>query len=266
MTSPRVSTCSDWCTLAQVRDWANLTNPPTDADIETAINIASDLLYEATWRRFPGDCTDVVRPCSRAVAERYGYQPAWTSWSGDAWPWDWGCSCNRSTDCGCSTVSEITLPRGPVTSITHVKEDGVTVASSLYRVDDFRHLVRLPDADGTHRSWGCCQQLDLPVTEEGTFEVAYRYGVGPPPGGVTAAALLAGQIALLLTPGMADKCKLPSQARTVARFGQTLDLSALGKIAFGIPLVDAFIETYARPKRPSAIVNPDQIAAARRTT
>lgn len=260
MSAPPTGVCEPWVTIARIRELANCDPAVTDETLsETAIPVASDMLFELTHRRWPGECDDTVRPCSRYLATRwYG--------TAEGWPWDWACNCLQSSDCGCARISEVILPRGPVTAITHVKVDGQTLGAALYRVDDYRKLVRLPDADGTNASWPCCQDLSRTSSEDDTFEVAYTYGTAPPPAGELAAAFLACQIGMWVTPGLEKKCTLPARARQVSRSGVTIDLTAGPPIVFGIPAIDSFLNAYVNPKRPSGIINPDDVVRARRTT
>lgn len=125
--------------------------------IDNSILAASEIIWAATGRQF-GTCTTKIRPC-RAKCGPCGESNDWFDVrdfaSGfAAYPWfpalgaD-GLWTNISTLCGCQDrcchVCEIELP-GPVCCIDEVKVDGLVVGPSMYRVDNFNTLVRLPGA------------------------------------------------------------------------------------------------------------------------
>ncbi len=227
MTAPRNTVCEPWATAADVlavdQRYAEL-DPYV---IDDWLLPASSMLWRKTGKRYPGLCTDLVRPCGRGSSDRNA--PVWhgaetdidTGW----WQWygSWGtCGCDRplSRACSCSGPSQITLGRTPIAEITEVTIDGDVLSPDCYRVDDFRWLVRLPDPDGTVRSWPCCQRIDLPLSEADTFGVLFAYGRVPPPELVSAAAVVAGELALGATGG---ECALPAEVQRVQR--QNLDFA-----------------------------------------
>ncbi|MBK9181476.1 MAG: hypothetical protein IPM45_18345 [Acidimicrobiales bacterium] len=79
--------------------------------------------------------------------------------------------------------------------VVEVVVDGATLDDSLYRLDDRRWLVRLEDPDGSRPGWPASQDLTLPASEPGTWEVTFTWGVRPPAAGVLAAVALAGELA-----------------------------------------------------------------------
>ena len=111
---------------------------------------------------------------------------------------------------------------GVARAIASVTIDGEVVPTEEYRLDQGRWLVRLAGSDGKNPGWPCRQRLDLPSTEEGTFEIVYTFGVDPPPEGKLAAKTLACQLALACDPGTAGKCKLPERVTTLTRQGDVL--------------------------------------------
>lgn len=262
MAAPTVSTCTAWATAADV---CNTDCADTDDVLLAAkLQVASNLLFHWSGRQFAGDCNATVRPCSRYNGSPLGAPSAWGLDGGwgygygiRRWQSSWGfCSCNRTTRSGCSSIPEITLGGYPVVSIDHVLIDGDTLDPSAYRVDDYRWLVRV-DGDG----WPCCQNMELPTTEEGTWEVAFHYGVAPPPEGVAAAAALACQLALACTPG-AD-CALDPRVSAVTRQGVSevllIGANYLENVKVAVPEVGAFLQAH-NPKgitARAAVASPD---------
>lgn len=265
---PCQSACSPWCDVAEIKKGAKCAAPPegiADADWDAALTdwlaVATDSCFELSGRRWAGNCRTTVRP-GRDWGEGCGgrpggWPPFWLGGGtavGDAAPWSWAFGCG----CGLGAIS---LGVGPVTGIVEVKLDGDVLDAARYRVDDFRNLVRLPDADGTRRTWPCRQRMDLADDEPDTFSVSFTYGAPPPPGGVKAAAALACQLA---RAEAGQPCDLEPRAITKARQGVTIALQDPGglidrKKPTGIAALDWFLRTYAptggRP--PAAIMSPD---------
>ena len=132
-----------------------------DADrifIEGLLDDASDVLYTLSGGKVHGRCTKIVRPCRS------------------------DCSCGRSYGaCGsgaCCSIDTVPL-RGPNTDVISVRIDGDYLDSSSYGLMDGGLLYR-SSSDGTQPdSWPGCQKLYLEATEEGTFEVVFRFGHAP---------------------------------------------------------------------------------------
>lgn len=208
MSAPNTGTCSPWA------DVDDLTGPCAELDAELlaeALQVASDVLYDFTRRRWPGECTTTVRPCGYRTTTRWGV-------AGAGW-----CGCTSRRSCGCRGLSEIRLPGHAVSAVTTVLIDGVELDAGRFRVDDHRWLVYLPESDDAERqAWPCCQRLDLADTEVDTFSVTYAQGSAPPAGGRRATLTLGCQLATAWTPGVAGQCKLPKRVTTVARQGTTL--------------------------------------------
>jgi len=226
MAAPNTSTCSPWATVADVG------SPCDDYEfdqvlLDDALQIASDVLFDLTGRRWPGECTSTIRPC--------GYRRP------DS------CGCLSSRTCGCRRLSELELP-GTVVSVDEVKIDGQVLPEARYRVDDWRWLVYLPESDTADRQgWPCCQRLDLADTEDDTWSVTYTHGTNPPAGGVRAAAVLGCQLALAFQPETIGACRLPKNVTNVARQGITIalrDPSALFSEGHtGIQEVDLWVQS-----------------------
>lgn len=214
-----------------------------DADQRAStLAAASELLSAPTS---VGLVTDEARPCGPSGCS-YWPRSRWDvlspRWNG-LW---WGTPDAGRTSCGCTSAPAVHLP-GAV-SVESVTIDGVELAANAYVLDD-EWLYRL---DGDR--WPACQNTLAPSTEVGTFAVAYTRGIAPG----AAAQLAVSQLACYLWRYRDPQaCGLPANARQVTRQGITYDLAAFledGK-ATGLPLVDAFLATYAG--RRTLVYNPD---------
>jgi hypothetical protein len=262
-------TCTPWVTHTDVVP--ALAGADLDDDLlDETMQMASDLLFNLTGRKYPGVCTDTVRPlASRRVA------PGWGRWMPSSGFYGYGafgsgrdyCACNRSPDFGCGTIPEFPLPGRPVIAEgTTVKVDGVTFTG--WRVDDGYRLVR---TDGA--GWPCCQNLLLADTEPGTWSVTYQYGRMPPIGGVRAAALLGGELYIAIpgAPGVEDRqTNLPKRITSIARQGITLavidPLTLFADGNTGLPFVDLWVanERLANSRRPATVHRPGRERTVRR--
>ncbi len=225
--------------------------------INTCLQFASDFLWLATGKRYPGICGPItVRPNARMAAANWaavfgGPVPiGGGSFAGSftgAWDDSWGsCGCNREARTGCGSLSELRLGYSPIASIDQVIVNGTVLDPSRYRVDDFAWLVRLPDPDGTNPGWPCCQRQDRALTEDQTWGVTLHYGKAPPSGGRECAALLGCELAKAFDPAVdPSKCALPNRVVSVARQGVTMQmlnpLQVLDEGLTGIYFVDAWI-------------------------
>lgn len=244
-------TCSPWAAPADV--CAPCSDEGFDVGVlTTSLQVASDILFDLTRRRWPGVCTDVVRPCGYRTRSRWGV-------GGVGW-----CGCNSSSTCGCRRLSEIRLPGHPVVEVTSVKIDGVVVAPARYRIDNNRWLVYLPESDeAERRGWPCCQRLDLADTEDDTWSIAYSFGTLPPPGGNRAAASLGCQLALACSPATVGQCALPKRVTSIVRQGVTMavvDPLTLFKDGLtGLADVDLWVAAVNRgaATRPATVWSPN---------
>lgn len=243
-------TCEPWATIA------DLGSPCDDygmdaALLEDSLQIASDILFGLSGRRYPGVCSDVVRPTGACA-------PRATT------PRD---TLGRGNPCG-STTRGIRLGGSPLVAITEVLLDGAILDPTEYTIADHDTLVRLRDASETLGVWPCCQDVTLPTTEEGTFQVSYTFGQAPPLGGVRAAASLACQLALAAQPETAGQCRLSDRVLSVTRQGVTKTLrdpaAMFPEGLTGLNEVDLWLssERYGRKARRASVVVPE--TAARR--
>lgn len=221
------------------------------AKAEQCLQIASDVLYNLTGRQWPGECTETVRPCAQYGTGGSAWAPALVG--GNMVPggrvqatwgsWGW-CGCNRSRQCGCSTLSEVRLPGYPVTGITEVWLDGLLVDAGSYRLDDRRYLVWVGDSND-RAGWPCCQRMERDTDEDGTFAVAYTFGTGPPPGGVAACATLACDMLLACNPETLGLCRIIAGATNVQRQGVGITLidplAIVQQGVTGLPEVDLWV-------------------------
>lgn len=211
--------------------------------LENGLQMASEILYELTGKRWPGEVTDTIRPCGINTSVSWGlrYVPSIGLEAAERLLTGW-CGCFSTRNCGCSHVSEIKLPGYPVTGVNYVKIDGQILDPARYRIDDHRWLVYLPD-DGRN-GWPCCQDMTAADTEPDTWSVSYTYGRLPDQGGVNAAASLGCQLALACTPGDTT-CRLPKRVTTITRQGVStaiLDpLTLFRDGQTGLPEVDLWI-------------------------
>jgi len=194
-----------------------------------------------------GGCPVLLRPCASApchscVNELRPYL------SGGVWfnatpCGGWGCSCDP--------LSEVVFP-GRVAQVTEVRQDGVVVVPSRYRLDGNR-LLRI---DGI--AWLACQDMTLPDTQPGTLSVAYVPGTQPGADGLWAVGVLAYEFSKACTGG---KCRLPASVTSVTRQGVTMDFdnSMFSNGLVGIREVDAWLLSVNpnKLKIPPRVWSPD---------
>lgn len=200
--------CAAWTSSAALRCDTAGVDPALIAD---AIAASSFVLWALGGRRH-GPCTTTIRPCRADLVPRWG---SWPEWGHGFTPQlvngVWYNVCGHRSSCGCSELSEISLPWGPVSAIGAVKLDGVTlVAGTDYRLDDRRRLVRLPAT----AAWPACQDISLADTQPGTFSIALTHGVPLDDMAPMAAAELACEFIAKWTSG---KCRLPERVQTITR-------------------------------------------------
>lgn len=183
--------------------------------LDEMIDVASDLLYVWSGSQYSGECEAILRPCS---------------------------PCGHQTKCGC-TPPQIRLGPFPITEISEVLIDGEVLDPSHYRLDESRYLVRLR-VDGRNPGWPSFQRMDLPTTEDETFQVTVKFGQSVPLAGAKAAAALACQLALSCDPDTVSNCVLPKRVTNLVRQGVTVALDNFGflpVVRTAIYEVDAFL-------------------------
>jgi hypothetical protein len=243
VTAPAVLPVDPWPTDGT---WRGL---PTDVDpsvLDEATAAASGVLWALTGRRF-GVRTHIERPCRREWCET---QPWWRGRA--TWAW---------------TYVDYRLAHTPVVDIVEVCLDGASLAVSgvaaVMRVDDWSWLVR---TDGG--TWPTTQDLSLPATEVGTWQITYRAGVAPPALASTAVDVLATELA---KARIGASCDLPRRVTSMSRQGLSMSLldpmDFLSKGRTGIYIVDLFISTYnpGGARRPARVFRADDPVYRRRT-
>lgn len=264
--------CSSWIDGVDVAATCSNVVDVDPWELDSVAAMASQLMYELSGRQFTGICERKVRPCRRACncfgVESIGIGPwFWTSsfYGGDgAWT-------NEGGDkCGCGNESYIKLAGYPVRDILEVKQDGLVLAPTAYRLDQRKNLIRMADVGPPviENMWPSCQQLDLDDDQPGTLSVTYTWGTPPPELGKRAAAQLACEMWSASTTG---DCNLPSRVTKIVRQGITLDRTGATATALrggltGLPLVDMFL-AQTNPtgmKRRPAVFSPDLQKYARR--
>lgn len=248
---PVLGPCESWITGDDVAACCALASNPASYDM-VALE-ASMLLYELSGRQWSGLCERTVRPCrTRNACWAPWVSGNWAAWSWSGWAWV--SEQFPANLCGCSAVSKVKLAGYPVREITEVKIDGDVVDPTTYRLDGWRYLVRLDDPGPPERDrlWPSCQNLALDDDELGTWSVSYRWGVSPPPLGLSAAAELACALYQACSGG---ECSLPSNVTRVTRQGIEIErTAALSFLSTGNPsglaLVDAFVAAYGGGFRP----------------
>lgn len=249
--------CSGWTTTDDVLACCSAEIGSDTSYLEASIVAASELLYEASGRRFVGVCERTARPCavdSCLCGTQVLSRGHLVFWNGECW---------GGYDCGCQPESKTKLA-GYVREITEVKIDGIALDPSEYFVQDHKWLVR------REGRWPSCQSMDRDDTEEGTWSVTYEYGKAPPVLGQLAAQSLACEIVKSCAPGV--ECALPDGVVRITRQGITLERSFFvrdenGVWATGIGPVDLFLNAFnsAGIPRRATVWSPSRRARYART-
>lgn len=257
--------CGQWTTAGAVCSMAP--DLPTDDDtVADAIAMASEVLFNFTRRRWPGLCTDTVRPCLRSDCVQTAADLR-ALVNGDPLPVS---HLTSDRECGCGYLPSWDLPGRPAVEILEVKVDGHVVPPSDYALDNEATLVGQRMANGHTRTWPSCQRLDVDDTHPGTWSVSYTYGFAPPAGGRRAATSLAIQLAYAWTPTGKDKTRLPKRVTTVSRQNVTMalidPLTLFADGMTGLPEVDMWVAAANRGSnmRGAAVIDPMVGRSARR--
>ena len=237
-----------------------------DVSLAFSISIATDLLFTLSGRQFRSG-RSVVRPTEIGSAygqQSYLYPYSSMSGYGAAWGfaagWSWT-AMGMGWWQGGQDLSEVVL-QGPVRRINMVIVDGTVLQPTDYTVYDGRRLVRNVDASGqTGGAWPWKQQLQLPLTESGTWAIDYDWGKPPPDAGKAACIELAVEIARSLSGD--DTARLPARVLSVATQGVNTAvgdaLSFVQQSLSGIPIVDLFLKAYNKAglRRRSIMLAPN---------
>jgi hypothetical protein len=268
-----MSPCSWPVSYSDAKPCSALSADPTVRS--QAETMATEFLWRWTGRQF-GLCPVTIRPCrqncygglstftggeprvlGQAMGGLYSRSPFYPMMFNGEWL---NVACGRcGNSCDCGYTPSISLP-GPIDSITEVVVNGVALPATAYRVDNYRHLLRIDGGD-----WPTCQDLSADSAagsasaSRGTWQVTYQRGSAVPAGGQVAAGLLACEFAKALV-GDAG-CKLPQRVQSITRQGVTvavLDTFAdLDKGRTGIWLIDSWVASIMKPAGRSRVYSPD---------
>lgn len=245
--------CSPWLDAADVE----LCDPAAET-LPRALEVATWLLYFATGQKFPGVCTDRIRPCQQAAGAVQMLD--YSTGGSRPLPVMGGCGCGGGISCGCSVHSTVKLPGVPVID-AEATIGGVVVPSKVVVRASGEYLLR---TDGGW--WPCCQDPTTADDAPGAFLVSYRYGLLPPPPVIAATEFLACQfVASWCTEGdgSCGDCKLPQRLTQLTYEGATMTtldpFSFLENGSFGIAEVDYAV----RAVNPSGMSRPAAVRTAR---
>lgn len=233
--------CADWPVT-----WTCELDTLNPAVTGLAVSMATETLWSLTGMRF-GLCEVTLRPCARECQTGSFYDDFGPPWASGSYPqpaligglW-YNLTCGScSGDCSCGAVSEVRLP-APVYEIVEVLIDGTVLASSSYRLDNNRLVVR---TDGGQ--WPRCNDLSKDDNETGTWSITALYGEPLPEGASLAVGQLACEIAKAAAGG---DCKLPAGLQQLVRQGVTISYPDVGELfrqgRTGLYLVDMFVSTW----------------------
>lgn len=234
--------CSAWTTAEDVAACCGDLDPENPTIYQAATDEAAYLLYELSGRKWAGACEKTVVACEDSCS--CGIQVLSRGYVVNSWA---GYPSVSQGACGCPT--SIKLSGYPLREITEVVIDGVTLASTDYKLYNRRKLARV---DGGR--WPSCDAICRANSEDENF-ITYTYGQDVPPGGSSAAAQLGCELykACPGTAAVAGDCALPTGVTRMVRQGVTIERQAFTNWAFrdgkwqtGLSLVDAFLNGYNR--------------------
>ena len=245
-------------------DYSGCETPEWDEeDAAKFESMAAELLTNWTGGRF-GICEGVVRPCRTPCDTTrpptfYGRGPitqggVWQSVRIGRWEATPRCGyCSRS--CCCSAPKLLRLP-GPIVEIDEVKIGGEVLSPSAYMVDRENSMLVRIDGGG----WPVYQDLTLPSTEPGTFEISYSLGREVPIGGQVAAGILAAE--LWKAACGAKGCQLPQRVQSITRQGVTMAVTIdsfddVEKGRTGIWLIDSWVASVTKSAQRGSVRSPD---------
>lgn len=226
--------CSAW----QTADAATIKCPAGDTWYDHGLLLASWVLYHLTGRRWPGTCSETIRPCA-----------------------DDRCTCRRSH-------REVRLPGTPVTAVSDVSIEGVSLAASAYQVFDREWLARV---DGDY--WPCCQDWTETAGAEDTWSITYSWGSAPPAPGLRAVELLGCEYAKAMAGPDCTDCGpnvLSQRVQQISRQGVNLTVDDPAVLAeqgrTGHPLVDTWVESLnlGETRRRGRVYDLSKVGATRR--
>jgi hypothetical protein len=105
--------------------------------VQLAVEVATDLMFEASGRRYRGVCTDTIHPATCDPCWWFARMPWRVRPSGDC------CGGGAGLWCGGSLHQAIALPNVPVVAVDQVTVHGEDLDPSEWQVIDRRWLVRV---------------------------------------------------------------------------------------------------------------------------
>lgn len=238
--------------------------PDWDSGYDTAQQDLALLMAQETLRMLTGyrtaNCPVTLRPCRKGCPGLATWRTypvgASSEWAGSnlgptviegQW-YNIGCGCGVD-DCDCTQVCEVRLP-GEVASVEEVRQDGVVVDPTAYRVDNGNRLVR---TDGD--CWPLCQDMTVDTDQPNTFSVTYTPGLALDAWGQHALGVLACEYAKAACG--TGKCRLPANVTQVVRQGVTLNL-AQNPFPGGLTGIRE-VDGYVRRINPHGLAAPSRI-------
>jgi len=250
----------------------------TDVDRQTMILAATETLYRLSGRQYRSG-RSIIRPTPIGGAygnQSYLYPYSSMSGYGAAWGfaagWAWSAVGMGWWQNG-QDLSEVVL-QGPVQRINDVMVNGTSLgpwppANSNYTLYDGRRLIRNTDGAGQNvGAWPWNQQLQLPLTEPGTWGIDYDWGQSPGAMGKAACIALATEFILALT-GTSNV--LPQRVVSVASQGETIlvgdPLAYIREDLTGVPMVDIFLNSVNpfKLRRRAAFLSPNSVQGREQT-
>jgi hypothetical protein len=152
--------------------------------------------------------------------------------------------CGCSSDCSCGELCKVFLP-GPFHAMVEVTLDGAILDPDAYRVDRVAAGYELVRQDGD--CWPRCQNLAVPLTEDGSFGVTYEYGIPLDADAVAAHSEYTAELVKKCLPNC--DCRLTDvDLETAAQGGFT-----------GLPFVDGWVRSVNPAGLPQELVvmSPD---------
>lgn len=257
-------TCVPWATFEDAPDSiTSLYDVDPDA-VDLAFQIASDVLFELSGRRYPGICTDSIRPQSqwRRSDRREWWGPNVDA-TGEVARWGF-CSCNRGRETGCAWVPEVKLPGHPVQRASIVvKIDGAIFTA--WDLHDGRYLVR---TDGL--GWPCCQNMLVGDDQIDTFSINYTFGLMPDLGGKQSAIQFGSALFVEMNPEFRARCGVTPRTTRLTRAGTTQELDTVADMLTngltGCKFADMWLSSkrFGQTHRPATVIRPGRHRSARR--
>lgn len=261
-----------WCTNEDAASTPALRKIATSIDQELlarACMAATEYLHSRTWRRFVGFRTVELRPCFGADWASLGFAwwltwPFWQmggGWGAQPWGGDPIPTLEGPAEPLGRAVPQIVLP-GDVQQVTRVLIDGVALASTAWRLDSGRRLVRL---DGSW--WPTAQDLLKASTQADTFAVEVIVGEREN----ELARLACMELTAELYLGIADpsSCRIPVKVTQVTRQGATYQMQELQSMVdqndvVKLPVCQVFLSQFGKRRRRIRVYNVDIPEATRR--